>query len=280
MTDETSDRVLAETAPLALSLAARLCCEDCREYHAVWGFLRLYGVLPSVSRDADFVRREAVRAARDGAGKVFISGSADHGLLALLHAGFAEAGRVPHVVVADLCPTPLALNAWYAGREGLLVETYAGDILSFQGGPFDLIAAHNFLNFFTADDRARLVGRWAELLRPGGRVVTVNGVKPHAPEGSQRFGDEGAARLKEKLRRARCGHFHATLIEEAQLAALVDGYARKRRPQRVRSVDELSRLFTEAGLELETFAPAGTDVPWAHSDHGSLRMQIVARKPL
>ncbi len=44
--------------------------------------------------------------------------------------------------------------------------------------PFDLIVAHNFLNFFAPQPRAELVRHWHALLRPGGRVVMVG--MPHS----------------------------------------------------------------------------------------------------
>ncbi len=276
----TNDPCLAEAAPLGRVLAEQFCNADCREYHGVWGFLRLYGVLPAVSRDADFVRRQVADAAAAGARQVLISGAADFGILSHVAEGFAEAGKRAEITVADLCPTPLKLNEWYAAREGLDVTTAAGNIFDFRGGQFDLILAHNFLNFFPESDRDALAAKWAELLSPGGSLLVYNRVKPGAPEQSRRFDDEGTANLIEKLRRARQNHLRAGLIGDADLFDLVTGYARKKVSHNVRSQEELLRLMTYAGLEIASCRQIAHHAPGVYSDRGGALLEVVARRPI
>ncbi len=274
----TIDPALAEAAPLGREFAERLCEATCREYHGVWGFLRLYGVLPAVSRDAAFLRQRVAEAATAGARHVLISGAADFGILSHVVEGFADAGKPAEITVADLCQTPLKLNEWYAARKGLEVSTIAGNILDFRGGPFDLIVAHNFLNFFPARDRDALAKTWAGLLTSGGQLLVYNRIKPGAPEQSRRFEDAGTADLIEKLRGARHGHPQAGIIDEAELFALVSGYARKKMSHNLRSQDELFSLMTNAGLDVVSCRQIAHHAPGVYSDRGGRLMEVVARK--
>jgi SAM-dependent methyltransferase len=273
------DPALAESAPLGLDLSEQFCDAACREYHGVWGFLRLYGVLPAVSREAAFLRARVSEALTAGARRVLISGTADFGILAHVAEGIADSGQSAEITVADLCPTPLKLSEWYAARNGFRIATAAGNILNFQGGPFDLIVAHNFLNFFAPIDRAALAAKWAELLAPGGRLLAYNRVKPGAPDRSRRFDDAGTARLIERLRAALRGHPHAGVIDAARLETLVAGYARKKHSHNVKSEAELVALLDGAGFELSSCTAIANHAPGTYSDQGGLLMEVVAVKP-
>lgn len=275
-----SQAELAQSAPLGLELSRQHCSDACREYHGIWGFLRLYGVLVSVGRDAGFYHAACAEAARAGARRVLISGAADQGILACAVQGFENAGVQGRYCVVDQCRTPLGVNEWYGHQRGLDLRVVQGDILLCDEGPQDLILAHNFLNFFDAGDRARLARVWARLLAPGGQVLLINRIKPDAPVRARRFGSATADKLRARLLAARQDHPHADLIGEEQLAALVEGYAQKRIGFNMRSEAELRGILTGAGLEVVSWAPVGDDPSGGrYGDHGGPRLGVIARKP-
>lgn len=270
---------LAETAPLGLALSQVHCTDACRDYHAVWGFLRLYGVLISVSRHREFLRDMTADAVRNGARRALVSGSADFGILSCVAEGFDVEKVAGAFTVVDLCATSLGVNEWFAARHGLALATSKGSILDYDGGPFDLIVAHNFLGFLDTDDRVTLFHRWAAMLAPGGRVIVVNRVKPDAPDTARRFGDKGAEDLLARILAAREGHPHADLIDTPQLSALVTGYARDRKSYNIRTEDALRKLFTDAGLQIERWDTLNRDKNHArYGDHGGPVIGVVARK--
>ncbi|SIO07049.1 class I SAM-dependent methyltransferase [Vannielia litorea] len=242
---------LPEMAALALRLADTGCSDACREYHAVWGFLRLFGRLPAVTADHGFLSRSIGEAVAAGARRVLVCGAADHGLLAYVLAAFGPTGPRPDVTVIDLCPTPLAVCRAYAGLHGVAIATEATDALRFRAAPFDLILAHNVLNFFAPEGRAELVARWGALLAPGGRIVSCTTLKPGAAPMSRRFGPREAEGLARRLAADRADSPHAGLIAEPRLLALAAGFAAKRVSWNVTRIEELEGYFVQAGLHPE-----------------------------
>src|SRR3546814_1159862 len=52
-------------------------------------------------------------------------------------------------------------------------------VLDYAGGArFDVVCTHCFLGYFTPEQRPALMAKWFSLLRPGGRVLTVNPIRP------------------------------------------------------------------------------------------------------
>src|SRR3546814_2715406 len=52
-------------------------------------------------------------------------------------------------------------------------------VLDYDGGArFDVVCTHCFLGYFTPEQRPALMAKWFSLLRPGGRVLTVNPIRP------------------------------------------------------------------------------------------------------
>lgn len=81
-----------------------------------------------------------------------------------------------HVVAVDIAPSAVAGVADHAEREGLAgqVRAEVHDLShSFPDGSFDLISAQHFHTPFEID-RAAILRRAAEALRPGGILVVVD----------------------------------------------------------------------------------------------------------
>ena len=94
-----------------------------------------------------------------------------------------------------------------------------------------------------------LVARWHGLLRPGGRVVTVNRVRPNAPE-TVRFTAEQSARFVERIRQPPTRRF-ATRSVRRLLVEMAQAYVAAKRTVPVRSTDEFAGLFEAAGFRIE-----------------------------
>jgi SAM-dependent methyltransferase len=124
---------------------------------------------------------------------VLVSGSADYSMPAhALWAYRAEAAPL-QLVVVDRCETPLALSRWYAeptkaAIHGTTLSTQRADILDHEGAePVDVIFTNSFLGSFAPEQRPRLAAAWRRLLRPGGRLVFTNRLRPGAPAGPLGF---------------------------------------------------------------------------------------------
>jgi SAM-dependent methyltransferase len=257
---------LAISAPLAREIAPQRCHvdpssgENCAWYHGFWQYLRLFDFITTPRDHAEFYRAALGPAIEAGQRGVLISGTADYALLHCLRWVFEAHAASPVVTVLDLCETPLRLNEWYAARHGLAVRAIKSDILAFtQASPFDMICTHSFLGRFRPADRPKLVARWHELLRPGGRVVTVNRIRPEAPE-RVGFTAEQATGLRERVLAAARGAQDRIDVSPDAIATMADAYAgAKQKTHPVRSISELEDLFSEAGFRLEqvVVAPVG-----------------------
>jgi hypothetical protein len=268
MTSPTSfpEEPLALSAPLAREIAPTLCHRDpasgesCAWYHGFWQYLRLFDFITTPRDHAEFYRAALTPAIAAGQRRVLISGTADYALLHCLRWIFEAQGASPTVTVLDLCATPLRLNEWYAARHGLAVRAVRSDILAYsQASPFDMICTHSFLGRFAPEVRPTLVARWHELLRPGGRVVTVNRIRPEAPE-RVGFTPAQAKGLRERVLAATAAAQDRIDVSPEVIATMADAYAHaKQKTHPVRSVAELEELFHGAGFRLEqvVVAPVG-----------------------
>jgi SAM-dependent methyltransferase len=253
---------LRESAPLAHALAPTLCRADpatgerCAWNHGLWQYLRLFGLVTTPVHHRDFFAR-ALSAPPEGAqpARILVSGSADYAMLAEVLG--AMHGRAASITVLDICETPLALNRWYAARLSQPIETQRADILAYDAAqPFDAICTHAFLAMFAPQRRPALLGRWRALLRPGGRVITVNRVRPGFGGAQAGFG-AGEVRAFRDAVLARAQAMRDVLpIEPEALAREAEDYARLQRVYPVRSAEEVRALFEDGGFRIDEFTCA------------------------
>ena len=260
MTNDSTEEPLVESAPLARQLAARLCrtdpetCLRCDWNHGLWQYLRMLGLVTSPAHHAAFFRHGlgSVRPAADPL-RILVSGSADYGMLAQVLAALApfEAGEIS-VTVVDICATPLALNRWYAGRAGRRIETVQCDILEHSAAePYDVVCAHAFLAMFPAERRPALLGRWHSLLRPGGRVITVNRLRPTHDTPAVAFAGDQAREFCELVRARALALGDRLPIDPLELQREAARYASRQTVHPVRSAEEVRALFEDAGFRVE-----------------------------
>jgi SAM-dependent methyltransferase len=269
---------LREAAPIALALSKTHCKEQCRFYHGAWAYLRVYGARRSVLQDHEFLSNTLAKAAHSGARRVLISGSADFGILSYVTDAFRKSRATPDITVLDLCQTPLEMNQWYAGRQGIEITTHKSDIRRLDTGNFDLVVSHNFLNFFNAAERREVVSHWAQILAPDGQILTVSRLRPGEPEQSRRFVNEGVDLLVMKTLEAREKSRTHTLIDADTLEALVRGFAEQRLSWNIRAERELMDPFQHAGLHYRLTPTSLESVPGERKDEPRVRIGVIAHK--
>lgn len=248
---------LRESAPLALAFAAEHCAPGpgpsptCAWYHGVWQYFRLLDLVATPWKQENFFRAVFRELAVSGQyRRVLICGSSDYAMLALLLSAYREEGTDPEVTVIDRCETPLFLNRWFAGRQGLSLATSVGDALHHAAAaPYDLLCTHSFLGNFSPAQRTELLANWTRLLRPGGRLVTVQRIRPGAT-GRTAFSAAQAARFREKVREG-CRAWPPDLgISPAELLARAELYCAGYASYPVSSRVELLDLFASHGFRV------------------------------
>jgi len=195
------DEPLGAVAARAAALADETCA-TCGWYHGAWPLWRHLGMAtaPTV-HEGFYAARIAEHLAEGGGADVLVSGAADQGMVATVARAFAAAGIAPRITVLDRCATPLALGAEWAARADLPVSVLHVDVLDLDRvGAFDLVCTHAFLGYFDPDQRRALATRWHAALRPGGRLVTLNRLRPGATADPVGFTESEAATFIERAR--------------------------------------------------------------------------------
>ena len=131
------DAALSLSAPITWEQAPQSCYHDpatkysCVDYHRIWQYLVLLGVMTSVRTDSAFLINTFSELAREGNNKrVLVTGTADYTMLAQVLYAYKQESKEVDVTVVDLCETSLASNRWYAEHTGSKIETIQENILS------------------------------------------------------------------------------------------------------------------------------------------------------
>jgi SAM-dependent methyltransferase len=265
------DEPVALSAPLGRALAQRLCRDvvnggrGCAWFHGIWQYLRVLDLITTPRDHAAFYLQALRGPIRSGQRRMLVSGSADYGMAAYVLWAFAAERAQPDLTVVDSCATPLGLCVWYAERTGAALATEVADILAYRSPrPFDIICTHSLFGHFSPSLRRELLARWHGLLVPGGRVVTVNRIRPHAPK-KVRFSDGEAQEFCARVERAAEAMRGRLDLDPRQLADMARAYVAGTRAQStqgrhlhmgysLRSTEELTELFETGGFEVDTLA--------------------------
>lgn len=281
---------LAESARLAWEEAPRRCpdgraADTCMWYHRVWQSLRLLGVITTLRTNSDFLIRSFRECARSGRYRsVLVSATADYAMLAHLNYAYVQEGQPLDATVIDRCDTSLFLNRWYAERYNVSLETTRADVLDYvRGRPFDLVCTHNFLGRFDRESRRLLVSRWHAMLRPSGRVITTQRIRPNSDDTFAFYTDAQARELAERV--AAIARMQSALsVDPDELGRAVYEYAIRKGGYVIRANQEITNLFVEHGFEVrladegEGQAERERDRPSSTAGMDSYRLRIIAEK--
>jgi SAM-dependent methyltransferase len=227
--------------------------ESCAWTHGFWQHLRLMGLASGPGRHAEFFRRAFDRVeAPSGAPRVLISGTADYSMLAHVLGAFRARSVEPEITVLDLCETPLALCRWFAERAGCDIVTWRGDVLDYrEPARFDALCTHSFLSYFSPERRLDLLAKWRELLRPGGRAITVNALRPGPASELVGLSPAQALALRENVLRWTQANRSRLRVEPPELVRDAEIYAARLGFWRVQSGEEVRDAFERSGFRVD-----------------------------
>jgi len=256
---EVMKRVLAESVPLARHWAGERCWRDpvsgesCAWYHGAWQTLRLLGIVSTLTHHAPLYLEALRPLITDGDHKrVFLSGSADYGLLSVVLDAFAQEDLRPEITVADRCETPLRLCRWYAERCGFALETVQADLGEVPlDRPFDLICVHSLLSCIPVERHGEIVATWRRLLRPGGILMMANTLYLGTPGKAARFSPQHVEDYKTRVFKAAAGCPHPEALPPAdELERIAEAFSSTMAASVISSRAQLSDLLVEGGFEI------------------------------
>ena len=261
MCEESSvlDEPLAISAPLALDAAKRYCRhsptlgQSCLSYHGLWQYRRLFGLTTGIGGlQQAFFHHVLGSLAVDGRyPRALITGAADYAMTAIILRAYGACKADLDLTVMDRCEAPLALNRWYAERLSHPLEVQTCDILDYEcSQPFDVICTHSCVNQFPPDSRPELIAKWRELLRPDGKLVIVNRIRPGMKPGPDTAKPEQARVYCREILRAARNWPDLTGVTPEELADLAADFV-ERQYYHVTSHKKLRRLLADGGFAVE-----------------------------
>ena len=250
---------LVESAPLAHRLAHTHCRplpatgEDCAWYHGFWQYLRLMGLAKTSGGQGAFLIETLRGLGRAGQSpRVMVSGSADYSMPAHALWAYRLEGAILQLAVVDRCETPLALSRWYADRHGETISTHCRDVRDHEPPePMDVVFTNSFLGSFDPASRPHLVAAWRRQLRPGGKVLFTNRLRPGAGAAAVGFDGEQARRFAEAARQEAEARRATLGLDPDEASRRARAYAERYRSFPARSIDEIARLLTEGGFAID-----------------------------
>ncbi|MEC9340934.1 MAG: class I SAM-dependent methyltransferase [Pseudomonadota bacterium] len=254
------DPLLIEGARYALHCAPLNCGKgvargetvSCDWYHGFWPQLRLLGLGSDPLRHSDFFESalERLPRRRDPL-RVLVCGTADFAMPALVRQRCLALDLPCEITVLDRCPTPLLLSRWHADRMDWSIATVTADLMEWRSTEvFDLIITHSFFPLFPPQDRSQVAAAWRELLRPGGRVITVSrvGTDSGIVESSV-----AAAQLADAAVRKARARPEACVMPVDAIAAAAAEFARRLPVHPMGDVAATRQLFEAQGFSLRCF---------------------------
>lgn len=281
---EAMNRILAKSAPLARDWAQEYCWRNpadrkrCDWYHGSWQTLRLLGVITTLTSQAELYVTALRQLARSGDfERIFLSGSADFGLLAVVLDAYQREGIRPDVTLVDRCETPLRLSRWFAEQFGYPVNTVRCDLTAFRSQlPFDIVCAHSLLSCVPREGHREITETWRRQLRPGGMLLMANNFYPGSQETKNSFSPEQVDAYAERIAALVDGcPYPDALPPLDELVALAKAFASNMEGSIFRSQDELSELLESSGFEV-TELLSGTQV--TRQDHQSTGAPIKGKR--
>jgi SAM-dependent methyltransferase len=247
-----------EAVPVGRRAAATHCREipyeeyKCDWYHGFWLYLRAMGISKASGGQADFLVSTLRQLARAGESpRVLISGSVDYSMPSHALWAYEAEGAPQDLTLVDICETPLVLTRWYAERYGRSVSTVRSDILEYSPERlYDVAMTNSFLGSFAPEFRPRLFESWARVLRPGGKLIFTNRLRPTATGLNQFSEADTAVFCDEVMREA------ATLPESLRqdldwIAASARAYCRRFVSHPLKTTEELERFLKEASFRID-----------------------------
>ncbi|NHZ61665.1 class I SAM-dependent methyltransferase [Massilia genomosp. 1] len=229
-------------------------------YHAGWVVLQLLGVISGLASErAQMVRHLRALARTRPLSSACIAGSADCGLLSVLHEAFGEGVAALDVGIADRSPAPLALCRRYAGAMGFAVTPQECDLRAPpdpDAPGVDLVLAHSLLSFIAPHERAALIGQLAARLAPGGSLLLYQSVRAQHGAALLAYAPQQVERMvAASLAAQRTAALHLPLLGESALEGIVRAFCAAKTTHAVASGDELAAAARAAGLGAVRCAP-------------------------
>ncbi|CUI04142.1 class I SAM-dependent methyltransferase [Massilia antarctica] len=221
-------------------------------YHTGWAVLQLLGVISGLdSERAHIVRHMRTLARERPIASVYIAGSADCGLLSVLHEAFGADIAALDVRVADRSPVPLALCRQYAGAMGFAVALDVCD-LGVPPDPaerrVDLVLSHSLLSFIAPDARATLVSHLAARLEVAGSLLLYQSVRAQHGAPLLAYSPEQVESMVGASLAAQRTAARLPMLTEHELEGIVRAFCAAKITHAVASEDELLDSARAAGL--------------------------------
>ena len=230
------------------------CDPVCRGYHTGWLVLQSLQIISGLSYEREeMVRNLRRRHAARPISSLLIAGSADFGILSVVHEALGSDITTTPVAILDRCQTPLVLCELYSQRMGFAVETVKADLMYWsEPRQFDVILGHSILSFIAPEQRRAFIASLASHLALEGTLMIYQSIRPALGNAPLKFGPEETQQWIEAARKAweTAGERFSWLRKEL-LENVVAEFCGAKHTHAVASTSELAAIFRDAGLKSE-----------------------------
>jgi hypothetical protein len=245
----------------------------CDWYHGTWQHLRLLDMVATPPWYPFYMKALGGLLAEKPDCNLFISAAADWGMLAMVHEAASSVNASPRITLWDICETPLLASKWYADRFGISITTKCQNIVTDSGeldGSFDIIVTDEFLTVLADPLKPMITGRWLNLLKPGGAVVTTAMIGgPTTPALREIFKNRAMSLYKRDA-----FLFRRMGVTEEEFAEQAEQFATVHTRHMLTSPEQLEKLFSAYDLDYSAVVTPGECV------NPTTSYQIVARRPI
>lgn len=224
-------------------------------YHAGWVALQLLGLISGLDSERGALVQDlrGIDATRP-LSSVYIAGSADCGLLSVVHEAFGDRAAKMNICVVDRSPVPLKVCQRYAETMGFEISITEGDLASNGFAPksdYDVVIAHSLLSFVRAEERAKMLQHLVARIAPAGSLLLYQSVRPAQHDSVLRYSRQETETLVARglAAHAQAGYSLDGCSLEA-VATLVREFCAAKQTFAVDSKEELETMICQAGLSL------------------------------
>ncbi len=252
---------LAESANRAYQLANQHCAHNeelghnCSWYHGSWMFFRALGLVSDPSVHQQFFIDAFNSLVNEGNfSRILVSGAVDFSMLETVLQAYKDQNEIADITAVDICQTPLELTHHYARQQNINIQTITSNILDyFTEKKFDVICTHAFMGNFDQSSRQSLINRWASLLRVGGKVITIQRIRPDFTKKKAYFSTNQATVFIDEVYLRAVAKESMFELNPKKIQQLAATYTKRFYSYPVTSDAELKTMFLKAGFKFDKF---------------------------
>jgi hypothetical protein len=232
-----------------------ICKAPCSGYHVGWIALQCLDLISGLSSERAWIAQDLRRLhATHPLQNCLIVGSADFGILSILHEALGAAIQDIEVTVSDRCHTPLELCQKYASHFGFRIHVQQGDLLDMDcSRRYDLIIGHSILSFLNPSMHAKWVAQLGSCLARQGVLILYQSIRVGYDDHILQYDRaEIVSLIAHAQILVQTGGEREGLLTMAEASDIVEAFCAAKKTFALTSSSDIENAFRQAQLTVES----------------------------